>query len=99
MCIRDRGCPATPTRTPHLASRSRKRSTHPEQSAHRREPLLQATAAKARLIAAKDRTFKSVRPNQGTAQRDCCDPQTVVVLNHQDRPLSLIHISEPTRPY
>src|ERR1035437_8873144 len=37
---------------PHLASRSRKRSTHPEQSAHRREPLLQATAAKARLIAA-----------------------------------------------
>jgi len=54
-----------------------------------------------RHTAAKDRTFKSVRPNQGTAQRDCSDPQTVVVLNHQDRPggrSSTVENAHPSRP-
>jgi hypothetical protein len=39
-----------------------------------------------RHTAAKDRTFKTVRPNQGTASGTCSDPQTGVVVNHQDRP-------------
>ena len=38
------------------------------------------------VIPPKDRTFKTVRPNLGTASRDCSDPQTAVVVNHQDRP-------------
>ena|SRR5450631_304905 len=52
------------------------------------------------LAAAKDRNFKTVRLNQGTAtetvpirrsesgnrHRDCSDPQMAVVVNHQDRP-------------
>jgi len=37
-------------------------------------------------FAAKDRTFKTVRPESGNRQRDCSDPQTAVDVNHQDRP-------------
>ena len=35
--------------------------------------------------AAKDRTFKTCPPESGNRQRDCSDPQTAVVGNHQDR--------------
>jgi hypothetical protein len=40
-----------------------------------------------RLSAAKDRTFKTVRPNQGTASGTVpIRRQTAAVVNHQDRP-------------
>ena len=39
-----------------------------------------------RHSAAKDRTLQDSPSESGNRQRDCSDPQTAVVVNHQDRP-------------
>jgi hypothetical protein len=58
------------------------------QTTHSRSWLVAAIRAVAEVspFAAKDRTFKTVRPESGNRQRDCSDPQTAAVVNHQDRP-------------